>query len=31
MPGRELVGRNFASWNQIGAWLRQLEGLPGAA
>jgi hypothetical protein len=24
---RELVSHIFASWNQLGGWLRQVEGL----
>jgi len=28
---RRLVSLTFASWNQIGAWLRRLEGLRDAA
>jgi hypothetical protein len=25
------VSQTFASWNQLAAWLRQIEGLRGAA
>jgi hypothetical protein len=26
-----VVSQTFASWNQLAAWLRQIEGLRGAA
>jgi hypothetical protein len=28
---RKEVSRNFASWNQLEGWLRQIDGLRGAA
>jgi hypothetical protein len=28
---RRLVSQNFASWNRISDWLRQLDGLRSAA
>jgi len=33
-PGQteeEVVSQNFASWNQLGKWLRRLQGLPATA
>jgi hypothetical protein len=29
--GEKMVSLNFTSWNQMGAWLRQIDGLRNAA
>jgi hypothetical protein len=31
LPEVDLVSPDFASWNQLGGWLRQVDGLRRAA